>query len=272
MTDQQGSSPVTIGEALASVQMQGDVGQFECFADWAQGRTGFGGLSAAAAVRAMRSKIADERKLRSLLVSFVGPVSIGRAEIQLQVLREGRSASQVEVKILQEGTVRLIALACFGQDRASAIQHTKRIPSDIPAVEDCRKIPYVSGLSPQFTSALDFRYTHGEFPLSGAKGHQLGGYFCFDSTDGVSAEELMILLSDAWPPAKLQSFSARAPISTISWSLELTSAVTTDLGGFWYLLSEAEASDNGYSQQRSHLYSPAGELVAINQQTVALFA
>ena len=267
------STPVNLSTALSSVVMNGNSGQFECFADWAQGRTEFGGLSAAAALRAMRSKIDGERKLRSMLVSFVGPISIGLVDVQLQVLREGRSASQVEVKLLQEGTVRLVALATFGQDRPSEIVNSTGLPEGTPAIEETQKLPFVEGLSPQFTSSVDFYYSAGQFPLSGGKGSQLGGYFRFTDIAGVASEELIVLLSDAWPPAKLQCFAKPAPISTISWSIDLTAkAAAVEPGGFWYLMSEAEASEFGYSQQRSRLYSPAGELIALNQQTVALFA
>ena len=43
--------------------------------DWAQGRSIFGGLQAAFAVRAMRSIVDPAVPLRSLQVTFIGPAS-----------------------------------------------------------------------------------------------------------------------------------------------------------------------------------------------------
>ena len=42
--------------------------------DWMQGRAGYGGLIGALVLKAMRARVPVERKVRSLLITFVGPV------------------------------------------------------------------------------------------------------------------------------------------------------------------------------------------------------
>ena len=84
----------------------------ECPESWAQGRTIFGGLVAAGALRAMREY--TDRRPRSLLISFVGPVSPGLSEIEVTKLRSGRSMTQLEARVSQDG-VRTVVIGAFGE-------------------------------------------------------------------------------------------------------------------------------------------------------------
>ena len=63
-------------------------------ADWMQGRTVFGGLQVALAVRAMRGLVASHLALRIAQVTFVAPVPGGTVHLVPRVLRIGRSATQ----------------------------------------------------------------------------------------------------------------------------------------------------------------------------------
>lgn len=72
--------------------------------DWGQGRATFGGLVAALVFEVMASKVADDRAMRALQVSFVGPVEPDvPARVEAEVLREGKAVSQVQGRILQNG-------------------------------------------------------------------------------------------------------------------------------------------------------------------------
>lgn len=62
---------------------------------WAQGRTVFGGLQAALAVRAMRDLVSPTVPLRVLQTSFIAPIAPGDVRIEASVLRQGKSATQV---------------------------------------------------------------------------------------------------------------------------------------------------------------------------------
>ena len=57
---------------------------------WAQGRAGYGGLIAALVYQGMRAKVPANRPVRSLAITFVGPVAPGQSmQVEAQVLREG---------------------------------------------------------------------------------------------------------------------------------------------------------------------------------------
>ncbi|MCF5105023.1 thioesterase family protein, partial [Pseudomonas proteolytica] len=65
-------------------------------AQWAQGRATFGGLVAALQYEALRAQVPADRPLRSLAVTFVGPVAPDvSASYQVEVLREGKAVSQL---------------------------------------------------------------------------------------------------------------------------------------------------------------------------------
>ncbi len=45
-------------------------------ASWGQGRAGFGGLAAALVYEVMRAQVPEGRPLRSLAITFVGPLAV----------------------------------------------------------------------------------------------------------------------------------------------------------------------------------------------------
>src|SRR6476661_6343717 len=80
---------------------------------WSQGRATFGGLVAGVLV-ARAGALADGRPLRSAAMSFIGPVTPGPATIDAAVLRAGRSVTQIDARVSQEGETRAAMFASFG--------------------------------------------------------------------------------------------------------------------------------------------------------------
>ena len=107
---------------LERVARAGETHRLELPADWMQGRAGFGGLVGALALKAMRPLVPPERKVRSLLISFVAPVGPGPFAIQARRLRSGKAVTQVETKLVQQDGICCVALGSFGGDRESAIR------------------------------------------------------------------------------------------------------------------------------------------------------
>lgn len=85
----------------------------------------------------------------------------------------------------------------------------------------------------------------------------------------VDRDVALLALADCQPPAAMVHFTKRAPISTITWSLEMLNPVS-DRG--WRLLNlSSERSGDGYSCQALTVWSEAGVPLAVGRQTVALF-
>jgi acyl-CoA thioesterase len=75
---------------LAGIHTSGERCQVHIPEDWQQGRTTFGGLSAALCLAAAGRVIADLPPLRSAQLTFIGPVG-GAVEIAPRLLRRGRA-------------------------------------------------------------------------------------------------------------------------------------------------------------------------------------
>ena len=87
--------------AVRSYMSEQNPGHLQIPADWSQGRTVFGGLSASLAFVAIRTQI-PERVLRSFSCQFIGPLFTETGfDIEVKVLREGKNATQASACILQ---------------------------------------------------------------------------------------------------------------------------------------------------------------------------
>lgn len=146
-------------------------------AEWAQGRATFGGLVAALQYEALRAQVPADRPLRSLAVTFVGPVAPDvSARYQVEVLREGKAVSQLLGRVVQDGEVMTLAQASFGASRPSEI--------DVPALpaptfkhwDECQELPYIKSVTPEFMRHLAMRWSVGGLPFTGNKSREMGGW------------------------------------------------------------------------------------------------
>src|ERR1700754_156260 len=109
--------------------------------DWLQGRTLFGGLQAAIALRAMRSLV-PEAPLRSLQTTFVGPVPGGLVRAAARVLRSGKNATHVEARIVDGDATLAVMVGIFGLARDSSVSVVPRQPAVAPGkVTEMRYVP-----------------------------------------------------------------------------------------------------------------------------------
>lgn len=95
-----------------------------------------GGAIAAAAVSAMTAELGDPTQtLRTLSVMFAGQVANGPVEIDVRVLRRGRSMSQLVADVRNVGAAAgLTAMAAFGQPRRG-FEFTELTMPDVPDAE-----------------------------------------------------------------------------------------------------------------------------------------
>jgi acyl-CoA thioesterase len=108
-------------EAMQTVTRHGDGWQGTVSEDWLQGRSAFGGLQAALALRAMRELVPADMPLRSLQTTFVAPVPAGTVGIRAQRLRAGRSVIQVEASLHDGEQILCRLLGVFGNARPSVL-------------------------------------------------------------------------------------------------------------------------------------------------------
>lgn len=238
--------------------------------DWLQGRTLFGGLQAMLAVKAMRLTAPEAPPLWSLQTTFVAPVPPGEGRIRVQILRQGRSALQMEARLMDGEQTAAVVVAVFGAARTSAVTVAPEAVLP-PPVEDGPELPYVPGVFPNFTQHYAYRWLDGGLPFSGHAG-RANRIQLRQRDAGLMTDLHIIALADAIPPVALSLTDQPTAASTLSWSLEFVHhppPVASE--GWWRMDARIVAARDGYSNQDACLYGPEGELVVLARQVVAVF-
>lgn len=242
---------------------------------WGQGRATYGGLVGGLMYSALRAQVVADPAppLRSLTVNFVAPVAPGAAEVDVQILRAGSSATQGLVTLRQEGTVVAAALAAFGAPRESAITIPPSAITmpELPVPETIEPFPYISGATPDFFRHVELRLADGGMPYSGADTSHMTGWMRFRETPGTFDERHFISIADAWPPAVIQMLPAPAPGSSLTWTLEILGDVAVAPDTHWAYGVHTDQAGDGYAHTDARIWRPDGTLVAISRQTVSIF-
>ncbi len=244
-------------------------------AQWGQGRASFGGLVAALVFEAMRAQVPSGRPARSLAITFVGPAAPDVAvSFEVEMLREGKAVSQVIGRAVQGGQVVTLVQGSFGAGRESRIVVKAAEAPQAKAVEACPEMPYIPNVTPEFTRYLAMRWAFGGLPFTNNPSREMGGWVRLrdqGSAEPVNEAHLLALV-DAWPPAVLPHLSAPAPGSTLTWTIEFVQPMSELSTLDWCLYrAQIEHARDGYGHVAAALWSPAGELLAISRQTVAVF-
>ena len=237
---------------------------------WTQGRTVFGGLQAALALRAMRSVLGSESPLRTLQATFAAPLPAGAVQARAAVLRTGSSASQVEARLGTDDATTAVFSAVFGDDRESSV---RRSPSERafepgPPAE----FAFIAGVMPNFTQFFPARWLHGGTPFSANP--LPTAVISVDMIDDakVATESHVLALADFPPPVALSMLSKPANGGTTAWMIEfLDDHACLPLHG-WRLDTELVAASAGYTSQTVMVWGPGGEAVALSRQSMVVFA
>lgn len=241
-------------------------------AEWGQGRAVFGGIVAGLVYQAMVQTLEDNRPVRSLQISFVGPVSVDEPlELKTEILRQGKSVSQIMGRGMQKGQTQVTVVGSFGHPRESAIavRDDQQIFSDV--ADQLPAMPYIEGIIPAFTRFFDFRYAT-KLPFSGSSDTHLKGFVRFQNHQEKIDNAALLGLVDAWPPTPLPMLKKVAPASSLNWSIDfIDDQPNLAPGEFCQYLADIVHAENGYAYTRAKIWNSKGELIAISQQTVTVF-
>ena len=174
-----------------------------------QGRTTYGGLSAALCLRAAELSHADLPPLRSAMVTFIGPAS-NTVTMQTKELRRGKSVANIQVDMLTEQGAATQAVFCFGNSRESNFDTVFNETPNVPTVD--QSTHFFSDLSqaPVFARNFDTRLAKGGLPVSGSNEHE---HYLWIRHHDHKANNLAALIgiADMPPPAVLPMFQQFAP-------------------------------------------------------------
>ncbi|KRA56758.1 acyl-CoA thioesterase [Caulobacter sp. Root655] len=235
--------------------------------DWQQGRTTYGGLSAALCLEAATRAVPDAPPLRSGQFAFVGPAA-GELAIQTTVLRRGKSTLFMGVDLVGEQGLATRAVLTFGAARQSRLSHVDLAMPAVPPAADCLDF-FRNGAGPNFTQQFDFKVAGGT-PI-GTPGSPDFLVWIRHKDPAARSLAALIALADALPPPAVTLFPERAPISTMTWSLDVLAQPPLEDDGWRLMKSRADTVLEGYSAQDMAVWDSAGTPLIVARQNVAVF-
>jgi acyl-CoA thioesterase len=255
-------------EVLAAIAPHGSNYTVNPADDWRQGRTLFGGLSAALCLAACERMVPDLGLLRAGQIAFIGP-SAGEATLVPSILRRGKSVTFMGCDLIADGKLATRAIFTFGVERETPVRGLAPRASDVPKPDDCASL--FGKHKPAFTVHLDQRLAGGERPGSGAdKGDML--VWVRHCPDVAPSKPALVALGDALPPASFPRLTGPAIISTMTWAFDLFDPAAHHGTGWHLIRSTDDGVDHGYAGQNMGVWDESGAPIMIARQSVAIFA
>jgi len=262
------SEPTPFSVLMSRVDASSGAARVDVPEDWLQGRTLFGGLQAAIGLAAMRTVVPDS-PLRSLQVTFIGPVPGGPVEARARVLRSGKNTTHAEARLVDGDNTLAYMIGVFGRARDSVI----RVVPAQPPVDSAQpfEMRYRAGVVPSFTQHFRARWMRGGPPYTGATDHD--NVIELGMRDAGPASEMhVVAMADFIPPIALSFLKAPVAAASLNWMLELLrdDVAALPLDG-WRIDAHLVAAEDGYTHQSLELWGPDGSPVALGRQTMVVF-
>ena len=259
----------TIGQILAGLEPIADgPGWRGNIPDtWLQGRTAYGGLSAAIALHCAMQSDTDLPPLRSAQVSFIGPLA-GPILVTAHRLRRGKNAAFIQADIESAAGLGLRCTFVFMRAIESEVDYQTSTMPDFarPGPDDTtfKGNPHVP-----FTQNFEFvdrREGPDLLPAEWLRWTRI------NERDGLDPMVELIAIGDCLPPAALRLLGRNVPMSSMTWILNVLGPAPRTEDGWWLLRANADYARAGSSSQQMGIWNAAGEMVAEQMQSVALFA
>lgn len=246
---------------LPAVERDGDGYRATLGDNWLQGRTGYGGASAAIALTAIKASFPDLPALRSVQIAFVGPLA-GDVCAAPVLLRRGKNSAFVGCDVTGGDGIGLRTLFLFMAPRASAIDYIDLPAPDAGAPEDHPVDPAKLPLG--FLTNFDLSHWNNQ-------GAGFRRWVRLKDRDGLDPEVELVAVADALPPAAMALVKDWGPVSTTTWQLNLVTDTPSTRDGWWLLGADTLHAGKGSSSQTMTIWNRDGVAVATATQSVALF-
>ena len=239
-------------------------------AHWKQGRTAYGGLTAALMLAATAEQFDDLPPLRSALINFVGPVTDDPL-LTANLERRGRNVTSLSAAAHIGEKVVGRADFLFGAARSSKINVDFPAP---PAMKPKDTEPLTpkaaAGMVPQFFHNFDTWLIAGARPMMGTEGY-MRTWSRHKDLESRTGLESLLCIGDVLPPAAMPLMRHMGPISSMSWMFNLLTDRPQTEDGWWHVESRLTAAGGGYSSQVMRIWNTSGELVVEGMQSIAIF-
>ncbi len=221
-----------------------------------------GGIVTALALRAMASELGDPtQRLRTLHTSFIGQVAHGPVEIEVDVLRRGRSVSHLRAEIRNPGARNgHVTTGIFGATRSGFEFTDLEPPVDVPRPQDCPSFrdprpadapPFEE--MPFWATLVEGRPAGGHAPWEDyvPDRAERAAWYRFDDApfldDGTIDPFALVVLADTMPGAVGEKVGP-SPRSWFAPSVDLTVHLLNDCRSAWVLgHNRARHAGDGYA-------------------------
>jgi acyl-CoA thioesterase len=235
-----------------------------------------GGYVAALMLRAMSREAesvtgsGDRQPPRSLTVHFLNTPSVGPAEIEVTVERQGSSTMFLSARLIQEGEVQGKAMSVFSADRdGPSFVHTE-MPEVTPPEEGEE---FDTSLAPVPVFA---RYRAipviGGAPMSGGENADTAGWLKLADEEEMSPE-LAAAMLDVWYPAPFVAITEPSVAPTLEYTVHFPRElpVKGSSASDWVLARlKAEEAVEGHFSEDGELWTRDGTLLARCRQVALL--
>ncbi len=236
---------------------------------WQQGRGAYGGLTIAAAIRAIEQRVADPRRtVRTVTAEIPGPTVTGEARLSVEILRTGNSVTVARAALSQGSEVTTHAVAVLAATRAVPDPPTWR-ELRCPEAPPWHSLPEIAAPGPAFAQHFEYRVVTG-VPLTGGAAHVIGWVRPRQPGEARDAA-FLAAVADAWYPAMLVRATASRPLATIAFTLEILGDPSTlDREAPLLYRGTVPVAGDGYFVETRELWTGDGRLLALNHQTFAV--
>lgn len=230
---------------------------------WRIGAVPNGGYVMAIAGRALRAVLPHKDPL-TVSAFYLAPTELGPIDCFVEVLGGGRGTSFAEVKMFQQGELRVKVTAAFTDlDKLNGKSWSAVDRPQYPAWDECEPPPD-KGL--EFRKRAEMRLVSGGgvFNKSGPDG---SGAFCgwVRHSDGSDPDVIgLLMFADAFPPPVFTVFGPAGWVPTVELTVQVRAHPAP---GPLQVRLASRYMTNGVIEEDGEYWDSAGRLVAISRQT-----
>ena len=247
----------------AVIQIADNHWRGEVHKGWRIGTVPNGGYILAIAGRALRGALPHKDPL-TVNAYYLAPTGLGPIDCKVEVLRSGGNTTQAEVKMYQQGELKVQVTAAFTTlDRLKGENWSRDARPDIPTWENCQ--PHTTDKI-EFRQSIDLRFATGGELFRDPKKIDASGEFSgwAQLHDGEAPDLISLLMfADAFPPPVFTLFGPVGWIPTIELSVQLRSHPAP--GPIQAVLRSRHLT-RGVVEEDGEFWDSAGTLVAISRQ------
>lgn len=226
---------------------------------WAIGGNPHGGYLMATVAKAAVDAAGDPHAL-AVSTHFLRPPSGGPAEVRVELVKRGRTASTVRATLWQDDKARLDMLLTTGRLPDEAPEYAATAMPDILSPEECRA-RQETGATIELADHVDVRIDPRTSLSNGGGVPVIRGWMSFRDGTEVDVESLLIAVDVAPPTVAHLGYRGWAP------TVELSALLRAEPTPGW-LAFEAKATlvRGGWFDEESTVWDSTGQVVAQSRQ------